>query len=202
MKIKAPISLFLVVALLLAVLCTSAVAPSTALAQFFDESLEQEDLFVEDEDQFFDSGGGDEFGTASGPEQDFGEGNQYIDETLVPSDQRDVSEGGRRFQMTLTTERETLPLNVAWGAGTGLLLGGWFALISEGDNRGTQRSIGMGIVAGVIIGSIVGTRSLLNPAAAQPVGQLAPHPAQDDPAVTPLVTLTPNEQSIGIRLTF
>ncbi len=193
--------LVLALALLLAAVFAAGWAPSTAQAQFFDESLEQEDLFVEGEDQFFESSG-DEFGAPTGPEQDFTEGNQYIDETLIPPDQREVSEGGRRFQMQLTSERETLPLNVAWGAGTGLLLGGWFALISEGDNRGTQRSIGMGIVAGIIIGAVVGTRTLIDPGAPQPLGETSPPPAGDDSTITPLVTVTPDEQLVGIRLTF
>ena len=47
-------------------------------------------------------------------------------------------------------DRDDLPFNIAWGAGTGLLIGGWFALINEGDNRETQQAIGVGVVPGSV----------------------------------------------------
>jgi hypothetical protein len=171
-----------------------------ARAQFFDESLEQEDLFIQDEDQFFEPGVGDEFGAQESPELDLTEGNRFIDESLIPGERR-VTEGGREFQLTLGQERQELPLNIAWGAGTGLLIGGWFALIGEGDNRETQRSIGLGIVVGILLGTLVGARSVITPGAPRPVSQAGP-PQDDPPPIAPLVTLAPNGSRLGVRLTF
>lgn len=172
-----------------------------AWAQFFDESLEQQQFFPEDEDEFFEDRGGDGFGTPS-PEQDFTEGDQYIDEELIPADERGVTARGRRFDLTLGRERETLPLNIAWGAGTGLLIGGWFALIGEGDNRETQRSIGVGIVAGILLGVAVGTRAVFDPDAPRPtVGEAQPGPG-DGPQFSPALALQPDDTRVGFRMTF
>lgn len=168
-------------------------------AQFFDETLEQDEFFVEDEDQFFEPRG-DDFGT-SFPEQDFTEGNRFIDESLTPADGRGLTRGDRQFQLTLESDRDDLPLNIAWGAGTGLLIGGWFALINEGSNRETQRSIGIGIVVGIILGTLVGTRSVFDPEAPRPIGQSAP-PAEGPAQFTPLVSLQPEKPSIGFQMTF
>jgi hypothetical protein len=182
-------------------------AATPARAQFFDESLEQEDLFVEDEDAFFEDRGGGFGEDTGGPttgEPDFTEGDRFIDEQLVPADQRALTEGGRQFQLTLGRERETLPLNVAWGAGTGLLIGGWFALIGEGDNRQTQRSIGLGIVSGIILGLMVGTRTVFNPEAPRPTAPVsdAARPADEGSRIEPIVAFSPGESRLGFRLTF
>lgn len=168
-----------------------------AQAQFFDETLEQDELFVEDENQFFeprfdDIGGGVQ-------EEDFTEGDKFIDESLISPDQRSISTDGRRFQLALSEERDELPLNIAWGAGTGLLIGGWFALISEGDNRETQRSIGMGIVTGILLGALVGTRTVFLPDAPRvsDTGSAAPQQS-----IQPVVLLTSRQARVGLRFTF
>ena len=192
--------LLFVVALLFASHVLLVSAPP-ARAQFFDESLEQEELFTEDENAFFEDRtfGTEDTGGAS-QEQDFTEGNRFVDEQLIPADQRALTQGGRRLQLTLGKERDTLPLNIAWGAGTGLLIGGWFALIGEGDNRQTQRSIGLGIVTGILLGVAVGTRTVFNPDAPRPVGQTPP--AKDGPQFSPVVALDKGDSRVGFRMTF
>jgi hypothetical protein len=196
-------------AVLLAVQLLVLTAPA-ARAQFFDESLEQDDLFVEDEDQLFQERTFEEQnqpGGSSGPtstgEQDFSEGGGFVDEQSVPLDRRIPSTSSRRLQLSLGKERDVLPLNVAWGAGTGLLIGGWFALIGQGDNRETQRSIGLGIVTGIVLGFAVGTRSLFQPNAPKPgsISDATP-PASDPPKLTPVVALDPAKPQVGFRLTF
>lgn len=177
-----------------------------ARAQFFDESLEGQDLFIQDEDQYFEEGlGQGQMGPGgTGTEPDYTEGQRFVDESLIPPSQRGLTVGARQLQLTLGQERETLPLNVAWGAGTGLLIGGWFALIGEGDNRQTQRSIGLGIVTGILLGMVVGTRTVFNPDAPRPitpVSQAAP-PADEQSRVEPIVALAPGESRLGFRLTF
>ena len=179
------------------------VSARPARAQFFDESLEQEDVFTQDDNAFFEdqSFGTEDTGSLS-QEPDFTEGNKFVDEQLIPADQRSLTEGGRRLQLTLGKERDTLPLNIAWGAGTGLLIGGWLALIGEGDNRQTQRSIGLGIVTGILLGIAVGTRTVFNPESPRPpsVGQATP--AKDGPQFTPVVALDKGNSHVGFRLTF
>ena len=185
-----------------------ALAAPPARAQFFDESLEQEELFVED-NAFFEDSSSDSIGvepgagTGGGLEPDFTEGNRFVDEQLAPADRRAVSAGGRRLQLSLGRDREVLPLNVAWGAGTGLVIGGWYALISEGDNRSTQRTIGMSIVAGILLGAAIGTRTLFDPNAPRPagVGDASPRP-EPGLHLTPMVAVDGGQSRVGFRLTF
>lgn len=172
---------------------------SPAQAQFFDETLEQDELFVEDEDQFFESRGDDLGGP--GQEQDFTEGDKFVDETGAPGGGGGVSRTSRKFQLTLERDRDDLPFNIAWGAGTGLLIGGWFALIGEGDNRQTQQAIGIGIVAGILLGTFIGTRSVFDPSATRAISSVAPPPSTDG-GFTPLVSLNPRKPSVGFRLLF
>ena len=141
--------------------------PGTVSAQF-DEEFGEDDFFGGPDDGF----GTDEelFGT---PEEDFTEGGEFVDESQLPPGQV-VTEGGRQLQLRALTEREQLPVNAGWGAGTGLLIGGWFALINNGTNRETQRSLGLGIVVGTIIGITVGIRSLITPNAPIPISQSSP----------------------------
>lgn len=195
--------------------------PPTAFAQFYDESLEDQQFFEDRGDNFFESDS-DQFGTPS-QEQDFTEGNEYVDEQQVPPSQRNVpaSAEGRQVQLALTGDKQQLPLNVAWGAGTGLLIGGWIALIQEGNNRETQRAIGTGIVLGIFLGAAVGLRAVIDPNAPRAVGDAAPAAghaaaslaANDGPRTgstaaeapsrfTPLVSLNPSAPSFGFRFSF
>lgn len=194
-KIFKTIPIFLSAGLLAFVLLSSA----PAQAQFFDETLEQDDLFSKDDDQFFEPRG-DDLGEPS-QERDFTEGDKFVDDSLVPGEQGGVTAEGRRFQLTLQDDRSDLPLNIAWGGGTGLLLGGWFALINEGDNRDTQRAIGLGVVLGVIAGALIGTRSVFSPDAARPVGKIGPS-TREKFNIIPLVTFRAKNTAIGFQLRF
>ena len=187
------------------------VAATPARAQFFDDSLDQEDAFVQDDNQYFEDTGtgtlpgepGQAAGASAGP--DYTEGNRYVDESLVPRSTGVPTQTSRRMQLSLGRERTTLPLNVAWGAGTGLLIGGWFALISEGNNRQTQRPIGLGIVSGILLGVMVGTRNVFNPDAPKPaVGDAGPPPKakKDGPQFSPVVALNKGGSQVGFRMTF
>jgi hypothetical protein len=173
-----------------------------AYAQFFDESL-QEDDFFENDDSLFESGT-DEFGFSR--DEDFTEGDQYVDESfLAPGSS--VTAGSRRVELRMVGEREALPMNGAWGAGTGLLIGGWFALINQGDNRATQRSIGMGIVLGAIIGVTVGLKTVINPNAPSALGQSDTAQPKDDSFLAsnsfqPLLAFTNTDLKLGFNLKF
>ncbi len=171
-------------------------AAKIAQAQFFEDSLFQEDLLGDDEALFLEDT--DEGVTQ---EQDFTEGDKFVDESQVPEDIRGIDEKGRRFQLTLAGERDELLINIAWGVGTGLMIGGWYALINEGDNRETQRSLGLGMVLGSIMGTIVGSRTLFFPDAARPVGKTE-LPVDSTPSFLPLISLNKNDARIGFRMTF
>ncbi len=145
------LSLGLCIALLLV-----ATGARPAEAQFF-ENFDRGD-FEESDEEFGE--GGDVFGESE--RDDFTEGGQFVDEEseLSPAG---ISISGRRTQLRVRDERQLLPRNVAWGAGTGLLIGGWFALIESGSDRQTQRSIGLGIVLGAILGMTVGLKTVIAP---------------------------------------
>jgi hypothetical protein len=175
-------------------------APGIARAQFFTDDPES-DFGTSPEDEFFEMGA-DEFGEPlpGSPEQDITEGDTYVDEGTQPAT---ITVGGRQVQLRLATERELLPMNAAWGAGTGLLIGGWFALINAGSNRETQRAIGVGIVLGAIIGTVVGLKYVINPSAPSGLGDNHP-PASPPERLNwqPLVSVDDTTAKLGVRLTF
>jgi hypothetical protein len=188
------------VALLLAAVIAAPLltAPHVAHAQFFNDDPDS-DFSGEPEDDFFDTGT-DEFGepVAGGRDTDHTEGDAYVDEASQPST---ITVGGRQVQLRLASERDVWVQNSAWGAGTGLLIGGWFALINAGSNRETQRSIGVGIVAGTILGAVVGIRYVINPNAPITSDNSAP-PSSNKLTWQPMVSLDDHGTSFGVRLTF
>jgi len=143
-----------------------ALPPVPTRAQGNEDYFFEDDEFSQESDPFQEQ---DEFGN---PVDDFTEGGEFIDESTLDAD--GVSVSGRQAQLRLLGERELLPQNAAWGAGTGLLIGGWFALINQGTNRETQRSLGLGVVLGTLVGLAVGARTLVAPSAPTPVGAVMP----------------------------
>lgn len=134
-------------------------SPVPAMGQFLNDEFDR-DEFVESDEDFAEGG---RFG-APGVGEDVTEGGRYVDEELGGvAGPGGVTIRSRTTQLLVEKEKEALPLNVAWGAGTGLLLGGWFALIEEGDDRSTQRSIGLGAVLGALLGMTVGLKTVIAP---------------------------------------
>lgn len=156
----------LLIGLLISLAGAVALPPAPIRAQSTDDYFAEDDEFFQEDDPFQQQ---DEFGN---PVDDFTEGGEFVDETELEGDGPTLS--GRQAQLRLLGERELLPQNAAWGAGTGLLIGGWFALINQGTNRETQRSLGLGVVVGTLVGLAVGARTLIAPAAPQPVGAVMP----------------------------
>ena len=69
----------------------------------------------------------------------------------------------------LERERQQGIANIGYGAGTGLMIGGWSAFIAqETTTRNQWRTIGTSTVLGGMIGLLLGTRSIWDPAAARP----------------------------------
>ena len=141
-----------------------------AQAQFLRDDFERE-RFIESDEGFVEEDEG--FGVPR-QEDEFSEGGRFVEEDSDFTTRRGLTLRSRRSQIQLAEERELLPLNAAWGAGTGLLIGGWFALISNGDNRDTQRSVGVGVVLGTLLGALVGTKTLIDPNAPRAVMHPSP----------------------------
>jgi len=166
------------------------ILPSQAIAQSeFGRSFEFDDFdeFEDEFDEFSDSDieeGFDDSEEFSADEQAFFEGGdgeddgEYIDASLIPEGaERSLELSLLRQRALLLEEKINAPLNSAYGAGTGLMIGGWFALLSSRTSRDTLRSIGLGIVFGSIIGAVIGTRSVWDPNAPRPPG-LLPDPRE------------------------
>jgi len=69
----------------------------------------------------------------------------------------------------LSKEGKDAPSNLGYGAGTGLMMGTWFAFIRKETNTRQQfRTIGTSTVLGALIGIMLGTRSVWNPGAPRP----------------------------------
>ncbi len=145
-------------AVLVALICMA--PPGPALAQFSEDEFSRDD-FVESQEGFAEDEGGFDRPPAA---DDFTEGGQFVDEEKAEeAGPAGATVRGRRDVLRLEEEKRDLPLNIAWGAGTGLLIGGWFSLIGNGDDRTTQRSIGLGIVLGALLGMTVGLKTVIVP---------------------------------------
>ena len=166
--------------ILIAMVLIMGVASNNSLAQGFEDDpfFGNEEFGFGDSDDFQDS----EFGTTDGffesglaeDDDPFApmdeEGDLYIDE-----DSFDI-ETEQALQDSLFTQRDLLErerqqsiANIGYGAGTGLMIGGWSAFIAqETTTRNQWRTIGTSTVIGGIIGMLLGTRSIWDPAAPRP----------------------------------
>ena len=137
--------------------------PAPLMAQFFNDGFDQDEYIESDDDVFTEDS--DTFGTPR--QEDFSEGGKFVDEerTVTPTTKEAPSITSRKTEIKIEGERQQLPLNAAWGAGTGLLIGGWFALIEGEDDRTTKRIIGMGVVLGSLLGVFLGMKTLIVPGA-------------------------------------
>ena len=166
--------------ILIAILLIMGIASNNSLAQGFEDDpfFGNEEFGFGDSDDFQDS----EFGTTDGffepglaeDDDPFApmdeEGDLYIDE-----DSFDI-ETEQALQDSLFTQRDLLErerqqsiANIGYGAGTGLMIGGWSAFIAqETTARNQWRTIGTSTVLGGVIGLLLGTRSIWDPAAPRP----------------------------------
>ncbi|MBF0288240.1 MAG: hypothetical protein HQM14_10510 [SAR324 cluster bacterium] len=149
----------------------------------FDGSLDsfEEDAFTEDFDLNDVEIPEDEGSFDGATEEDFGAGKQdedtYVDEDVLSDDTQQLLESAllqrRNF---LSEEKANFAPNVLYGVGTGLMIGGWFALLTATTSRDTLRSIGLGIVLGGVMGAVIGGRSVINPNTPRPPAAVAPPP--------------------------
>ncbi|MBI4084021.1 MAG: hypothetical protein HY423_15570 [Candidatus Lambdaproteobacteria bacterium] len=178
-----------------------------ARAQFFTDEFGGQGTEFTDADEAFaeDTGQPGEPGAPT-TRDDFTSGGEYVEESRIAPGGQTVTESGRRTQLRLAGDKEMLPFNAAWGGGTGLLIGGWFALIQNGDNRSTLRSVGLGTVLGTVIGIAVGMKTLITPGAPVALSLYdpgSPPPADDRRALGSLVASNaPPQLSIGLKFSF
>ena len=162
------------------------------IAQTFDD----DPLMLDGDDEFgFEQFSDDDFqssGFGSGGIQDFGiqpgqDPSDSLDSQYESTDQY-LEEGAfseeteSTLKDDLIVRRELLsqegkdaPSNLGYGAGTGLMMGTWFAFIRKETNTRQQfRTIGSSTVLGALVGVMLGTRSVWNPGAPRPEDNYQP----------------------------
>jgi len=86
----------------------------------------------------------------------------------------------------LEKDKQLLPDNMKYGLATGLVIGGWFALLQGQNARDNTRYIGLGVVGGIMLGLAIGTKSVYQPLLRQQRGELYLHPSKDPLLLQPL----------------
>ena len=178
--------------LIISILCFFVFTPVNIIAQNFDD----DPLMLEGDDEFgFEQFSDDDFqssGFGSGGIQDFGiqpgqDSSDSLDSRYESTDQY-LEEGAfseeteSTLKDDLIVRRELLsqegkdaPSNLGYGAGTGLMMGTWFAFIRKETNTRQQfRTIGSSTVLGAVVGIMLGTRSVWNPGAPRPEDNYQP----------------------------
>ena len=156
-----------------------------------------DDPFMLDEsDEFgFEQLGGDDFQSddfRTQPAQDlfepsdsqFDSGEQYFDEGAFSDETESTLKDDLLVRRELLSqEGKDAPSNLGYGAGTGLMIGTWFAFIRKETNTRQQfRTIGTSTVLGAVIGIMLGTRSVWDPDAPRPEESAEPTAFMHSPA--------------------
>lgn len=126
------------------------------------EYLEDEGDSLWEQERFLDTTG-EEFQT---------EDAQYVGEEEIEAAEAAAKRAGlptADLAKALEQDKEMLPENIKYGVGTGVMIGGWFALIEGGDARDNVRFVSIGVLVGAGLGFLLGSKALFipsNPAAA------------------------------------
>ena len=132
--------------------------------QFGDEDFQSSDFGLE---------GLQGFGTQPGQDpvdSQFDSDGEYLDEGSFSDETESTLKDDLLVRREiLSKEGKDAPSNLGYGAGTGLMMGTWFAFIRKETNTRQQfRTIGTSTVLGALIGIMLGTRSVWNPGAPRP----------------------------------
>ena len=160
------------------------------------QDFSDDPLMLDESDEFgFEQLGGDDFqiddfGTQ--PAQDlfepsdsqFDSGDKYFDEgTFSDETESTLKDDLLVRRELLSQEGKDAPSNLGYGAGTGLMIGTWFAFIRKETNTRQQfRTIGTSTVLGAVIGIMLGTRSVWDPGAPRPEESAEPTAFMHSPA--------------------
>ena len=107
--------------------------------------------------------------------------DQYLDEGAFSDESESTLKDDLIVRRELLSqEGKAVPSNLGYGAGTGLMIGTWFAFIRKETNTRQQfRTIGTSTVVGALIGIMLGTRSVWDPGAPRPEDDASPRPEDD-----------------------
>jgi hypothetical protein len=149
--------------------------------QFGDNDFQSDD---------FGSGESQDFGTQQTQDpQDpfdsqFDSTDQYLDEGAFSDESESTLKDDLIVRRELlSSEGKAVPSNLGYGAGTGLMIGTWFAFIRKETNTRDQfRTIGSSTVVGALIGIMLGTRSVWDPGAPRPEDDASPTGFLQSPA--------------------
>ena len=100
----------------------------------------------------------------------FDSDNNYLDEGAFSDETESTLKDDLLVRRELLSkEGKEAPSNRGYGAGTGLMMGTWFAFIRKETNTRQQfRTIGTSTVLGALVGAMLGTRSVWDPGAPRP----------------------------------
>jgi len=135
--------------------------------QFTDDDFQSSD---------FGSGGIQDFGIQPGQDRSdsldsqYESSDQYLEEGAFSEETESTLKDDLIVRRELLSqEGKDAPSNLGYGAGTGLMMGTWFAFIRKETNTRQQfRTIGTSTVLGAVVGIMLGTRSVWNPGAPRP----------------------------------
>jgi hypothetical protein len=160
------------------------------------QDFREDPLMLDESDEFgFEQLGGDDFqiddfGTQ--PAQDlfepsdsqFDSEDKYFDEGAFSDEtESTLKDDLLDRRELLSQEGKDAPSNLGYGAGTGLMIGTWFAFIRKETNTRQQfRTIGTSTVLGAVIGIMLGTRSVWDPGAPRPEESAEPTAFMHSPA--------------------
>ena len=160
------------------------------------QDFSDDPLMLDESDEFgFEQFGGDnfqsdDFGTQ--PAQDlfepsdsqFDSEDKYFDEGAFSDEtESTLKDDLLDRRELLSQEGKDAPSNLGYGAGTGLMIGTWFAFIRKETNTRQQfRTIGTSTVLGAVIGIMLGTRSVCDPDAPRPEESAEPTAFTHSPA--------------------
>ena len=160
------------------------------------QDFSDDPLLLDESDEFgFEQLGGDDFqrddfGTQPAqdlfepPDSQFDSGDQYLDEGAFSDETESTMKDDLLVRRELLSqEGKDAPSNLGYGAGTGLMIGTWFAFIRKETNTRQQfRTIGTSTVLGAVIGIMLGTRSVWDPDAPRPEESAEPTAFMHSPA--------------------
>ena len=174
------------------VLCFLVFSPANIIAQNFDD----DPLMLEGDNEFgfeqftdadfqsngFGSGGIQDFGIQPGQDSSdsldsrYESTDQYLEEGAFSEETESTLKDDLIVRRELLSqEGKDAPSNLGYGAGTGLMMGTWFAFIRKETNTRQQfRTIGASTVLGALVGVMLGTRSVWNPGAPRPEDNYQP----------------------------
>ena len=160
------------------------------------QDFSDDPLMLDESDEFgFEQLGGDDFQSddfGTQPAQDlfepsdsqFDSGDTYFDEGAFSDETESTLKDDLLVRRELLSqEGKDAPSNLGYGAGTGLMIGTWFAFIRKETNTRQQfRTIGTSTVLGAVIGIMLGTRSVWDPGAPRPEESAEPTAFMHSPA--------------------